>query len=232
VTNYQSTNINRAKIYVAIRTIKQVKKSLTQERPQRDCIVQQPHRLPTNIIMATSLDQSKRPLCTAAWSDILGIVETFGQLTVDSVSKPLAVDHNIGPKLPSADECIRNLAANRKQPLPSALADPLHNRIDRLRHRMLRSYTESVSRMVSLSEFTGIHDSDEQREYSRSIEAWFNQAIQELYVASTTKPINVRRPADCICPDRLFDLLPYCRMEAVDRTVDHQIPISFSRPST
>jgi hypothetical protein len=129
---------------------------------------------------------------TVEWKGILDITETFRHLEVNRTAKRLSIDRSIRPNLRTSEECIRNLTATLGKALPSRMAEALPAGIDNLRRQMLLDYTESISQMVSTSEFTALDDSDLQRDYSRSIETWFDQAIDELFDA-VTEQIDVSR---------------------------------------
>jgi hypothetical protein len=142
--------------------------------------------------MATSQQRSgHKPnalLRAGEWKEILDITEDFRRLEVDGTTTTLSVDRTISPNLPTAEDCIRTLTLRMEQPFSSAFLKVLQERVDQLRRRMLVKYIESVSHMVSFSAFTGRSDSDVQREYSRSVEIWFDQAIEELSAVITEKP--------------------------------------------
>jgi hypothetical protein len=118
---------------------------------------------------------------SSEWTEILDIVENVCRMNLGGTTTPLNVDQSIRPDLPTSEECIRSLTTRLEQPLLPSLTKFLQVRVDRLRQQMLLSYTETISQMASFSTFTGRDDSDEQREHSRSIEIWFDQAIEELF---------------------------------------------------
>jgi hypothetical protein len=134
--------------------------------------------------MALPLHKSRRSSAqsrTGEWKEILDIVGSLGRLEINGTTKALVIDEKIGPNLPTSEECIRSLNARMRQPLSPSFAEVLQARVDKLRHRMLLGYNESISQMVSLSEFTVLDDLDVQQKHSRSVEIWFNQALEELF---------------------------------------------------
>lgn len=138
--------------------------------------------------MTTSLATDSAPLRLETWKEILDIVEGVRQMELGGATRPLAVASDVKPRLPTAEDCIRNLNGRMKQPIPTSLLDTLRIRIDHLRQRMLFNYTKLVSQMVSLSEHTGQNDLELQKKHSRSLETWFEQAIEQLFEALQTQP--------------------------------------------
>jgi hypothetical protein len=149
--------------------------------------------------MAMSYIKSSPSSRIETWEEIRDIADGFCRLDISTAQKPLTIDDKIGPKLPTSEQCIRALTMKLHQPMPSSLVRGLQARIDQLRERMLISYTELISQMASLKEHTGSDDLDVQRKHSRGIETWFDQAVEELFAASTERP-EVSIPIDIFLP--------------------------------
>jgi hypothetical protein len=133
--------------------------------------------------MGPNLDQSKQSERAGTWKEILDVVDSFRQLEVGDIVKPLTLDECIRPSLPTPEECLRNFTAKMCQPVPPAYAGVLQARIAHLRNRTLLSYDEILSQLSSLSVLPAQDDLDVQRKYCRSFETWFDRAAQELYAA-------------------------------------------------
>jgi hypothetical protein len=138
--------------------------------------------------MSTALHQSNLPLRSESWNGILDIVDRLGHLDFGGTIRPLMVDQSIKPHLRTSDECIGILTTRMSRPISSSLRQFLQTRVNQLRERMLSSYTESVSQMASYSELTGLDDKAVQRSHTRSIETWFDQAIEELFTVIIEHP--------------------------------------------
>jgi hypothetical protein len=104
-------------------------------------------------------------------------------MEVHHTFKPLIIDHSIKPNIRTSDEYILIFAKRINTDFPPRSVEALQARIGHLRDQMLINYTEYISQMVSLSEFTELDDSDVQRQHSRSVELWFDQAIEQLFAA-------------------------------------------------
>lgn len=148
------------------------------------------------------LEDSSALMRADTWKEILEVVEGFSRLQVDGMAKPLNINTEIRPSLPTSEECIRNLAAKAPQ---SSSIDGLKVRIDHLRQRVLLGYTETISQMTTLRGHTGTDDWDLQRIHCRSLEAWFDRALDELLVAHTKQPdfsirntVSMKRPSHFI----------------------------------
>lgn len=137
------------------------------------------------------LDHPTQPLRNEAWNEILDIVDRLHHLDVGGKTKPLTIDNEISPNLPTSGECIRKLTLGMRYPMSPSLAGTLQRGVDQLRDQVLRNYTGSVSRMVSLKDIMGQDDFDVQRKYTNSLESWFDQATKELF-AALTAPHKVR----------------------------------------
>lgn len=138
--------------------------------------------------MTTSIDQPNEASRIDSWKGILDIVESVRELKIEEPFKSLTVDRKIKPNLPTTEECVCDITKRMRQPIPSSLAQALYARVADLRQRTLRSYTEIVSQLASLSVPSGQDDSDVQRQYSRSFEAWFSQAMKELSNSAMRRP--------------------------------------------
>jgi hypothetical protein len=140
------------------------------------------------------LDRANETSRAEAWKGILDITNHLRQMELTQVVQPLIIDSTITPNLPTPEECIRILSTKMGHSIPSSLATALRSRIERLRQWMLQNYSETMSQLVSMSDLIGQDDSDRQREHSHSIEIWFNQAVEGLFVAITEQS-EVRKPA-------------------------------------
>ncbi|KAG7561828.1 hypothetical protein FFLO_02729 [Filobasidium floriforme] len=132
------------------------------------------------------IDKSSPASRTAEWKEILDITKNICRLQVGDTNSALVVNPLVGPNLPTAEECIQSLTTTRRQPLHASFVTVLQARIEQLRQRMLVSYTDSISKMASHT-CTERDDVDVQREYSRSIEIWFGQAIEQLFAVLAGK---------------------------------------------
>jgi hypothetical protein len=133
----------------------------------------------TSAVCNASIDSER----TKSWQGILDIVESFQQLGITSTTEPLTIASEIRPNLPTAEQCIETLFERIRQPIRPSSAETLQARINQLRQHTLLSHTETISRMVSIKHLTDQDDADVQRKHSRSVEVWFNQAIEELFAA-------------------------------------------------
>jgi hypothetical protein len=128
--------------------------------------------------MANPPNGSDHMLRSTAWKEIRDITECFRGLNCNGTIVPLTIDNNIRPVLPTSEECVRSFMAGKLRRMPSSWMSTLKNRIDRLREKVLLSYDETMKYMTPLA---GLEDSEVQRKHSRSLEAWFEQAIDELF---------------------------------------------------
>lgn len=145
------------------------------------------------------LHQTNHTLRNESWNEILDITQRIRQLTVGGTTKPIYIDSKILPDLPSTNDCITKMASRTRQPLPAASTRNFQTRVNQLRERVLLNYTTSISQMTSSSESTELQDSDMQRQYSRSLESWFSQAIEELYTAHLKQPEQLVRIWSSTC---------------------------------
>lgn len=135
--------------------------------------------------MPTSETVADGPLRCESWKGILDIVESVRRMKIGGVTEPLVVDATIRPNLPTSQQCVKILASKTSRIIPLALMEILQQRVDQLREQTLLSYSESILKMASAGKFTGLNDSEFQRSHCRSIEIWFNRAIEELFTTFT-----------------------------------------------
>jgi hypothetical protein len=158
------------------------------------------------------------------WKEILDIVKDFDRLNVSGTRIALTVDDTVKPLLRTSEQCIRALTKRMDPPWPSSLVEFLQSRVDQLRQRTLLSYTESVSQMASLSAFTGRNDSDVQREHSRSVEIWFDHAIEELF-AALVKQYDVRVTIRLYSNPSMVRLISFTKLRMHDTEWMFGLPI-------